>query len=273
VTRLVRRDPEPSESAIRWDPANGELDAAAIEGFEAVVHLSGETLAEPHWSAAKKSRIRSSRIQSTRLLAGTLGGLTSQPNVFACASAVGFYGNRGNARLDEDSPSGTGFLAGVCRDWEAAAEAAAGAGIRVVKMRFGPVLSMAGGVLAEAVRLVRRGTAGRLGSGREYVSWIARHDAIRAIRHLLADDSLEGPVNVVSPNPVTNLEFTRILGRLLRRPTLLAVPAWLLRRKLGEMADELVLSSARVYPRKLLESGFTFRDPELEGALTGLLSE
>jgi uncharacterized protein (TIGR01777 family) len=267
VTRLVRSAPAPGESQIQWDPAAGELDVPALEGFDAVVHLSGESLAEPRWNAAKKARIRSSRVDSTRLLSETLAKLAKRPSVLACASAIGFYGDRGDEKLDEDSPSGSGFLAGVCRAWEGATEAAADAGIRVVRMRTGVVLSMTGGVLAEVVPMVRRGLGGKLGSGRQFVSWITREDCTAAIRHLLVTQSVQGPVNVVSPHPVTNSEFTRCVGRLLRRPTLISVPKWTLRARLGEMADELVLSSVRAYPRKLLDAGFRFQYPRVDEAL------
>jgi uncharacterized protein (TIGR01777 family) len=273
VTRLVRSRPESYQSAICWDPGADRVEPAGLEGFDAVVHLCGETLAEPNWNAAKKSRIRSSRIHSTKLLAETLAALSDRPKVLASASAIGFYGDRADEKLDEESPSGSGFLAGVCRDWEAATEPAAAAGTRVARMRTGLVLSMDGGVLAETIPMFRRRMGGKLGSGRQYVSWISHRDATAAIHHILTTDSLDGAVNLVSPHPVTNLDFTRVLGRLLRRPTLLSVPAWVLRAKLGEMADELVLSSVRAYPRKLLESGFSFHDPDLEQALSVLLTD
>lgn len=272
VTRLGRSQPRPGEAAIRWDPAAGTLEPADLEGFDAVVHLAGESIAGGRWTAAKKARIRDSRVRGTGLLAESLARSTSPPRVMLSASAIGFYGNRGDEALDEDSPPGSGFLAEVCRDWEAAARPALEAGIRLVHLRTGLVLSPAGGALAKMLLPFRLGLGGRIGGGRQYVSWITLDDEVEAIRHVLLTDSLAGPVNLVAPGPVTNRELTRALGRVLRRPTLLPAPSFALRIMLGEMAGALLLSGARVLPRRLLDAGFRFRDPELEGALERLLA-
>ncbi len=271
VDRLVRAQPLPGPSRIVWDPAHGWLEAPRLEGFDAVVHLAGESVAESPWTAEKKARIQDSRVASTRLLAETLARLERKPAVFACASAIGYYGDRGDEALDETSPPGKGFLAGVCRQWEAATERAAAAGIRVVRMRFGLVLSQRGGAFARTLPMFRRGLGGRLGSGRQYVSWIILDDVAAAIQRILSDSSLAGPINVVGPNPVTNLELTRTLAGTLHRPAPLPVPAFLLRLKLGEMADELILASQRVYPRRLQAAGHAFAYPELEPAIRRLV--
>ncbi len=271
VVRLVRAEPLPGPSRIVWDPTGGWLEAPRLEGFDAVVHLAGESVAETPWSAEKKARIHDSRVASTRLLAETLARLERKPAVFACALAVGYYGDRGDEELDETSPPGKGFLANVCRQWEAAPGRAAAAGIRVVQMRFGLVLSQRGGAFARTLPMFRRGLGGRLGSGRQYVSWIVLDDVVAAIQRILGDNSLAGPINVVGPNPVTNLELTRTTAGVLHRPAPLPIPAFLLRLKLGEMADELVLASQRVYPRRLQAAGHTFAYPELKAAIRRLV--
>ncbi len=267
VVRLVRREPAPGAAEIRWDPAAGTIDAERLEGLDAVVHLAGENVGSGRWTSARKARIRNSRVDGTRLLAQTLAGLARPPKVLVSASAVGIYGNRGDEELDEASEPGVGFLAEVCRDWEAATTPASEAGIRVVLARFGVVLAREGGALARLLPLFRFGLGGRLGSGRQFMSWIALEDVVGAIELLLKNESLRGPVNLTSPEPVTNRQFTETLGRVLRRPVLLPAPAFLLRAALGEMADEMLLSSARVLPRRLLTSGYRFSEPDLEGAL------
>ena len=269
VVRLVRSHAQPGAGEVSWDPMAGRIDRADLEAapVEAVVHLAGENLAKGRWTAHRKALIRDSRVEGTRLLAQTLATLPARPRVFCSASAVGFYGNRGDEELTEDSVSGTGFLAEVCRDWEAATSPAAEAGIRVVRMRLGVVLDRSGGVLAKMLPMFRLGLGGRLGSGRQYLSWITLHDAVEAIRSLLAGLTLQGAVNLVTPTPVTNRQFTAALGRVLRRPALVPAPAAMLRLLLGEMAGELLLSSARVLPRRLVDAGFTFRDSELDAAL------
>jgi uncharacterized protein len=260
-----------TENYIPWDPATGQLNPRAIEGFDAVVHLAGENIAQGRWTAEKKARILESRVQGTGLLCRTLAQTTRPPNVLVSASAVGYYGDRGDEELDEASPAGTGFLADVCRDWEAATGPAAAAGIRVVCVRLGVVLARHGGALARMVPLFRLGLGGRLGSGRQYMSWVTLDDAVDAICHAIATEALSGPMNLVSPNPVTNRQFTKDLGRALRRPTLFPAPAFMLRLLLGEMADAMLLASTRVFPRRLVTSGFGFESPELSGAMERML--
>lgn len=272
VIRLVRAAPRPGAAEIHWDPATDSLDPSTLEGLDAVVHLAGENVAEGRWTRRKRARIRDSRVRGTSLLARMLAALAAPPKVLASASAVGYYGSRGDELLDEESPPGDGFLSGVCRDWEAATDPAAAAGVRVVHLRTGMVLSTAGGALAKMLPLFRCGLGGCLADGRQYVSWITLDDVAGAIRHVLLTDSLDGPVNLVAPEPVTNRELTRTLGRILRRPTLLPVPAFVLRAALGQMADGLLLSSTRVLPRRLLESGHAFGDPKCDPAVERLLA-
>lgn len=272
VVRLVRSEPRPGEAEVRWDPAAGHIDRDGLAGIDAVVHLAGETLMG-RWTSAKKQRIRDSRAKGTRLLAETLASLEQPPGVFVSASAVGYYGDRGEDELTEENPPGAGFLAEVCREWEAATQPAADKGIRVVNLRSGVVLSPAGGALAQLLLPFRLGLGGRVGSGNQYMSWIALDDEIGAIHHALMTDSLQGPVNLVSPNPVTNREFTKTLGRVLGRPTIFPLPAFAARLVLGEMADELLLASQRARPGRLQATGFQSRFPELEVALRHLLGK
>jgi uncharacterized protein (TIGR01777 family) len=268
VVRMVRRA-DPGD--VSWDPATGELEASKLEEMEGVVHLAGENIAG-RWTTAKKERIRRSRIQGTGLLTERLAGLRRKPGVLVCASAIGYYGDRGDELLQEDSLAGRGFLPEVCRAWEAAAEPARQAGIRVVHLRFGVILSAAGGALARMLTPFRMGLGGRIGSGRQYMSWLSLDDAVGAIHHALIRQDLSGPVNAVAPHPVTNLGFTRTLGRVLSRPTLFPMPAFAARLAFGEMADALLLASARVAPTRLEASGYEFGHPDLEGALRDLLS-
>ena len=270
VVRLVRSQASPPDRAIRWDPASGFVDSARLEGIEGVVHLAGESIASGRWTEAKKSRIRDSRVLGTRLLSEALARAAAPPRVMACASAIGFYGDRGDERLTEASPAGQGFLPDVCREWEAAARPAEESGIRVVSLRFGVILSRWGGALARMLTPFRLGAGGRIGSGRQHMSWIAVDDAVGAIGHALTQ-SLAGPINVVSPQPITNLEFTRALGRALSRPTILPMPALAAKLAFGEMAEALLLASARVEPARLAGSGFRFRHPELGAALRHVL--
>jgi len=250
--------------------ARGQVgDFGAVD---AVIHLAGENIAAGRWTDRKKARIRDSRVDGTRRLCQALAALARPPAVLVCASAVGFYGDRGEERLDESSGPGGDFLAGVCRDWEAATAPAAERGIRVVALRFGLVLSGRGGALPALAAPFRWGVGGVMGNGRQWWSWIALEDAIRAAQHALATAALSGPVNVVSPEPVTNRAFTLSLSRTLHRPGLLPLPAFVARLALGEMADALLLSSQRVAPRRLAETGFEFRFPELDGALRAALS-
>ena len=270
VTRLVRSRPRTQAGEAHWDPAAGEMDATALEGQDAVVNLAGETIAE-RWTAAKKARIRDSRIQGTRLLCDAMAHLRKRPAVLVNSSAIGYYGDRGAERLTEDSLPGSGFLADVCREWEAATAAAAKAGVRVVCLRTGVVLSAAGGALAKMLPPFRLGLGGRIGSGTQFMSWIALDDLVGIVRHALATPTLAGPVNAVAPNPVTNQEFTTTLGKVLGRPTPFPVPAFAMRLAFGQMAEELLLGSARVEPQRLAASGYSFRFPDLEAALRHVL--
>jgi len=270
VRRLVRPGARCSETDVRWDPAGGQIDPEALPGSGAVVHLAAESIVG-RWTAAKKARIRDSREGPTRLLCRALADLADPPAVLACASAVGFYGDRGDEVLSEDSPAGEGFLPSVCRDWEAAAAPAVARGIRVVHLRFGVVLSRSGGALRRMLLPFRLGLGGRIGGGEQFWSWISLDDAVSAILHVLRCEPLRGAVNVVAPNPVTNRRFTKALAGVLRRPALLPMPASAARLLFGQMAKEVLLASARAQPRKLLDSGFVFRHPELGGALRDIL--
>lgn len=272
ITRVTRRRGAAGEgAAVVWQPERGEIDAAGLEGHDAVIHLAGEPVVG-WWTARKKARIRASRVRGTRLLSETLARLTRPPRVLVSASATGFYGNRPPEEpLDESSAPGIGFLAGVALEWERATAEAEAAGIRVVHARFGLVLSPKGGALAAMLPVFRLGLGGRLGSGRQVWSWITLDDVVAAVAHVLAAERVAGPVNFVSPNPVTNAEFTRVLARVLGRPAIFAVPAPAARLLLGEMADEMLLAGARVVPRKLLDSGYRFLHPELEAALRSIL--
>jgi uncharacterized protein (TIGR01777 family) len=271
VVRLVRHPTAPGEKSVRWDPEKGEVDAAGLEGLDAVVHLAGENIASGRWTPAKKASIRDSRVKGTRLLSVALAGLARPPKTLVCASAVGYYGDRGADVLTEESPPGAGYLPEVCRDWEAATEAAGRMGIRVVALRIGVVLSPGGGALSRMLPPFRLGLGGVIGNGRQYVSWVALDDLAGIVLHVLTREDLRGPVNAVAPVPVTNRELTDALGNVLSRPTLLPVPAFALRLALGEMADALLLASARVVPRRLEETGYRFRFPELSVALHHLL--
>ncbi len=270
VIRLVRRPPVGLDE-VAWDPKQGSFDRSCAEGADAVVHLAGEGVGSGRWSAKRKAEIRSSRVDGTRLLAEGLSRLETPPRVLVVASAVGFYGSGGDQEKTEKSPPGGGFLSEVCQAWEAAAELAVASGIRVVQLRLGLVLSATGGALSQMLTPFRLGLGGRLGDGRQWTSWTTIDDVVRIVEEALDDHRLRGPVNAVSPEPVTNADFTRTLARVLRRPALLPVPSFALRLAFGEMADELLLSGSRVVPKVLEEAGFQFAYPELEGALRHLL--
>jgi uncharacterized protein (TIGR01777 family) len=254
-----------------WNPQAERFDASPLDGVDAVVHLAGENIAASRWNARVKQRLRDSRVAATRRLCEGLAEMSSRPKVLVCASAIGFYGDRGDELLDEESRPGSGFLADLAQDWECATAPAAEAGIRVVNLRFGVILSPKDGALAKMLMPFKLGVGGRVGSGKQYWSWISIDDAAGAIHHTMMTDDLVGPVNAVAPNPVTNQEFTKTLGRVLRRPTFVPMPAFAARLALGEMADELLLASSRVEPRKLIQSGYDFRQPTLEAALRHLL--
>ena len=271
VIRLRRGMPDAGTTDAVWDPAHGVLLPNAVEGADGIVHLSGAGIADRRWTAARKRVLRDSRIQTTRLLCETLAGLSPPPRAVAVASAVGFYGDRGDDALDESAGPGRGFLAELARDWESAADPARECGIRVTHVRTGIVLSPSGGALGKMLPAFKLGVGGMLGSGRQHMSWIALDDLLGAVWQCLADERLQGPVNAVSPRPVTNREFTKTLGRVLRRPTVFPVPAPAIRLLFGEMGDEALLSSTRVTPGRLEASGFAFRYPVLEGALRHVL--
>jgi uncharacterized protein (TIGR01777 family) len=266
VARLVRRRPSAVDE-IAWDPAAGRIDAAALEGMDAVIHLAGASIAGGRWTKARKAAILSSRLQGTSLLATTLASLQRPPRVLVSASGIGYYGDAGSTPLTEESPLGKGFLADVCRAWEEATAPAAASGIRIVLPRFGVVLSGRGGLLARMTRLFRIGLGGPLGSGEQFMSWIALDDLLAVLLQAIADDRLAGPVNAVAPQAVSNRVFAETLGRVLGRPAFLRAPAPALRLAVGELADELILASQLARPARLEEVGFTFAFPALEDAL------
>ena len=260
-----------SAPALTWDPAVGVLDPRPLEGLDAVIHLAGESIASGRWTPQIKDRILRSRVVGTHLLAERLAALTRKPEVLICASAVGFYGDGRDEIIDEAHGPGSGFLASVVQAWEEAADPARAAGIRVVHLRIGVVLTSRGGALKRMLPMFRCGLGARLGSGRQHFSWIAIDDLLRVFGWVLAERPLFGPVNATAPGPVTNAAFTRTLARVLGRPAPFAAPAWVLRLALGEMAEETLLTGARVHPARLLASGFTFDFPRLEPALRHLL--
>ena len=270
VVKLVRSPASSSSAEATWNPDADQIDLSRAGNIGAVVHLAGENVAQ-HWTPEVKRRIRDSRVEGTRLISVALAKLSVPPKVLVCTSATGFYGDRGEEWLDERSAPGHGFLADTCREWEAAADAACGRGIRVVHLRIGIVLTPKGGALAKMLPAFRLGIGGRLGDGQAYWSWIELNDLIKVILHALEKESLQGPVNAVTPNPITNSTFTKTLGHVLRRPAVLPVPRFALKLLFGEMAREAMLASFRVKPSRLLETGFQFRLAELEPALRHLL--
>lgn len=270
VLRLVRRTPT-SPDEHRWDPAAGHLDPSVFDGVEAVVHLSGANIGDKRWTAQQKRVLHDSRTVTTALVSRTVAALPEPPKALLCASAVGYYGDCGERHVDESSPAGEGFLADLVVDWERATAPAADAGIRVAFLRSGIVLSPEGGALKKMLPVFKAGLGARLGSGRQWWSWIAIDDQLAAMRYLVENDAIHGPVNVVAPNPVRNAELTRSLARALHRPAALAAPAFGLRLLFGELADAGLLWSQYVVPQVLLDAGFTFRHPDLDGALADLL--
>jgi uncharacterized protein (TIGR01777 family) len=271
VARLVRPGSSQLAGDIRWDPASGAIDAAAMEGTDAVVNLNGAGIGDSRWTAERKKVLRSSRVDSTRVLVDALAKLQRRPRVFISSSAIGYYGSRGDEVLTEASASGGDFIAALSRDWEAEALRADAVGVRAVIVRFGIVLSVKGGALARMLTPFKLGAGGRLGSGTQWMSWIALDDVVGAIRAAIVNDKLRGPVNAVAPNPVQNSEFTRSLAKVLHRPAIFPAPAFALRLALGEMADALLLSSQRVQPERLISAGFKFRFENLESALRAAL--
>ncbi len=272
VLQLVRGT-QPVQDQILWDPSADPAieNTAPLEGCGAAIHLSGANVAAHRWTPAYRHEMTTSRVDSTRALARLLASLRTPPATLLVASAVGFYGDRGNQLLDETSLPGSGFLAELCQQWEAAAQPAVDAGIRVVHLRFGVVLGPGPGALARMLPIFRLGLGGRLGSGRQWMSWISIEDAMRAILFVLETPSLAGPVNLTAPNPVTNAEFARALAHALKRPALLPAPAFALRLALGRMADEALLASVRAVPMRLLVAGFRFAHPTVDRALAAAL--
>lgn len=267
VLRLVRGARAFGAPEIEWHPNQGQLDAEHLEGLDAVIHLAGESIASGRWTESKKRAIRESRVKGTSLLSEALTRLSRPPSVFLSASAIGYYGNRGDEVLTEESAPGNDFLSSVCVEWENSTKAAMEKGIRTVHARFGIILDTNGGALAQMLGPFRMGIGGRVGSGKQWMSWIALEDVVNGLRFLIADKPVHGPVNFVAPNPVTNDEFTKTLGRVLSRPTLIPVPAFGARLAFGELADALLLSSQRVEPSVLEDKGFLFSWPTLEPAL------
>lgn len=271
VTRLVR-GPAAGPGEVRWDPMAGDIDRGAIEGHDAVVHLAGEGIGEKRWTPQQKQRILESRTRGTALLSAALAGLDAPPRVLASGSAVGFYGDRGDELLTEESGPGTGFLADVVRQWESATAPAEDAGIRVAHLRTGIVLAAHGGALRKLLLPFKLGLGGRQGSGRQWWSWITLEDEVRAILHVL-DTQLSGPVNLTAPNPARNAEVARTLGAVLHRPAVLPTPTFALEAALGaELVAEVLLAGQRVLPARLEASGFTHAHPELRGALEAVLA-
>lgn len=270
VSRLVRSNPRAGE--ISWDPEAKLINKELLEGFDAVIHLAGDNIASGRWTSSKKQAIKKSRVEGTRFLSETLASLKKPPSVLLSASAIGYYGDRCNEILTEASSPGDTFLAQVCQEWEYAAHAAQTAGIRVANLRIGVVLSQKGGALNKMLTPFKLGAGGRIGSGKQFISWITLEDLTAISEFILLTDTLNGPINAVSPNAVTNDQFTEALGSALHRPTIFPVPGFAAHLLLGEMADELLLSSALVKPEKLVANGYKFHYPEIRSTLIKLLS-
>jgi len=269
VRRLLRNNLLKNEPY--WNPEDGFINLKDFVDIDAVIHLAGDNIADGRWTSGKKTRIMDSRVKSTKLLAESLAKSEYKPRAFISGSAVGFYGDCGNNIINETRHSGTGFLAGVCKQWEKATGSAANAGIRVANIRTGMVLSMAGGALKKMIIPFKMGLGGIIGNGKQYISWVTIDDVVEMIQYIMTNDSINGPVNLVSPNPVSNYQFTRTLGRVLHRPTILPMPGLIARIIFGEMANELLLAGTRAIPQKLINSGYKFRHSELEAALKYLV--
>lgn len=264
VTRILRRSG--GEGTISWDPARGKLDPADLHGLDAVIHLAGENIAGKRWNAKVKAAIRDSRCKGTRLLSEAIAQATPKPAALISASAIGFYGQRGDEIMTEEQQRGTGFLAEVCQEWEDACQPARDAGVRVVNVRIGVVLAKTGGALQKMLLPFKMGVGGIVGNGRQYWSWVALEDLIGILSFLTTNSEINGPVNAVADCAVTNREFTKTLGKVLRRPTIMPLPAFAAKLMLGEMAESLLLASVRVVPKKLTDAGFEFQFPDLESA-------
>ncbi|MHC4943809.1 MAG: TIGR01777 family oxidoreductase [Planctomycetota bacterium] len=273
VHPMVRRSPEPGREEIEWNPQAGRIDSAALEGLDGIIHLAGENIAAGRWNPVRKEAIFKSRVEGTRLLSKTLAKLEKRPRFLICASAIGYYGPQQDEMITEEHDPGEGFLAEVSRAWEEAAAPARDAGIRVVNLRIGVVLSPQGGALAKMLTPFRFGLGGRMGTGRQYVSWIALDDLTGAIHHLMFQEDMEGPVNATAPEPLRQADMARTLGKILGRPTLSPLPEGVVRMALGEMGQALLLEGARVMPSRLIENGFEFLYPTMEEALRAMLGK
>ncbi len=259
------------DATLRWSTTDGFTPPNALSGFDAVVHLAGENIASGRWTDARKARIKASRVEGTRRVVEATKAADPRPATLVSISAVGYYGTPGSAELDEDAPAGTDFLADVCAAWEAEAVEAEALGVRVARLRLGTVLGVGGGALGKMLPAFKLGVGGRLGDGDQYMSWVHLQDVVRAILHMLDDPDCSGPYNVTAPAPVPNRDFTKTLGKVLGRPTVLPVPKFALRAAFGEMADHILLQGQRVVPKRLRAAGFTFEHAELEAALTDAL--
>jgi uncharacterized protein (TIGR01777 family) len=273
VIRLVRDQSRHNSDEIYWNPSRGHLDLADIGPVDAAIHLSGENIGQGRWTQQKKNKIIESRNKSTRLIAEKLAGMASPPRVLICASAIGYYGDRGDHIMTEANECGADFISGVCNDWEAGAAPAVGRGIRVAFLRIGVVLTPRGGALKKFLLPFNLGLGGKIGTGKQYMSWISIDDLIYAVHHVIHEEALHGPVNLVTPQPVTNLQFTKTLGKVLHRPTFLPIPAGVIKGLYGKMGREILLASTRVAPQKMIDFGFKFRYPDLESALRHLLGK
>lgn len=271
--RGYSRNPQGRPGLYAWNPSAGEIDATALDGATAVVHLAGDNIADGRWTEAKKERIRQSRVDGTRLIAETIAAREQKPGVLVSASAIGWYGDRGDERLDESSAPGEGFLPIVCQQWEEAAKPAADAGVRVVNLRIGVVISTHGGALQKMLLPFRLGAGGVVGSGEQLMSWVDLDDVVGAIQFAIEQATLDGPVNATAPQPATNREFTKTLGSVLRRPTIIPMPGFAARLAFGELADDLMLSGAKIHPRRLHEAGYQFAYPELELSLRHVIGD
>lgn len=273
VTRLVRRSSLKDENERFWDPQKGLIDIRDDDDFDVVIHLSGEHIGQGRWTPQKRKKIIESRNVTTSLIAKSISRLKKPPRAFLCASAIGYYGDQGNAVMTEENECGADFISNVCGEWEQAASPALEKGIRTVFLRIGVVLSPVGGALQRLLPTFKMGLGAKVGSGQQYMSWISMDDLIGTVYHAMDDDSLSGPVNLVAPNPVSNLEMARTLAKVISRPALFTIPAWLIKLVFGEMGKEVLLSSTRVSPKKILAAGYRFRHPDLEGALRHLLGK
>lgn len=269
---MIRRRRSDRAQVVRYSLPENYIDKSKLEGTHAVIHLAGEPIANEKWTRKKMRAIRDSRVLSTRLISETCAEVKLRPRVLLCASAIGYYGDRGDEFLDESSTAGEGFLSEVCQEWEAATQPAVDAGIRVVNMRFGVILSAGGGALQKMIPPIKSGLGGRLGSGQQYMSWITLADVIRGVSFLLQHSTIHGPVNMVSQDPVTNGDFTKVLAGALGRPALLPVPPFVLRMMLGDLADETLLASQQVVPKALIDAGFQFRHKDIVRAIDLLVN-